>query len=154
MIEEGIKLLEKDWANEEKILIQRLLDNLNSYKSFITKSLKQDITSVLKLASNIKDDYDTLKQKVNLIQSIILNTIPQENTQENTQKNTQENTQEHTKKNTQEHTQKNTQEHTQKNTQEHIQENILKNTQENTLKNISESEPKSKNGINKLKFWN
>ena len=138
MIEEGIKLLEKDWANEEKILIQRLLDNLNSYKSFITKSLKQDITSVLKLASNIKDDYDTLKQKVNLIQSIILNTIPQENTQENTQKNTQENTQEHT----------------QKNTQEHIQENILKNTQENTLKNISESEPKSKNGINKLKFWN
>ena len=30
MIEEGIKLLEKDWANEEKILIQRLLDNLIS----------------------------------------------------------------------------------------------------------------------------
>lgn len=140
MIEEGIKLLEKDWTDEDKVLIQRLLDNLNSYKSFITKSLKQDITSVLKLASNIKDDYDTLKRKMSVIQSIISDedpNVPKKETNE-IEKETNELPVDPIAPEI----------------NENCNENVDNSTENKQDQTITESEQKLKNGISKLKFWN
>jgi hypothetical protein len=64
ILEEGNKLLSKNWLNSEKELIQRLLDSIISYKSFIPKTTKKDITELLILSNHIKEEYDELKKLV------------------------------------------------------------------------------------------
>lgn len=71
MLEHGQKLLERDWTKEDRELIRKLIDNLVSYKHFLTKTIKQDITSVLELAIHIKDNYEGLKDKLNIIESCV-----------------------------------------------------------------------------------
>jgi hypothetical protein len=64
ILEEGNKLLSKNWLTSEKELIQRLLDNIISYKSLIPKTTKKDITELLILSNHIKEEYDELKKLV------------------------------------------------------------------------------------------
>lgn len=70
MNEEITKLLIQEWAQDEKPLITKALNNLVYYKSFIPKSIKNDIIDVLKMANNIKQEYTIIKKqnqiKVNL----------------------------------------------------------------------------------------
>ena len=72
MIEESKILLEKNWNDDQKILLKKAIDNMLFYKNFITKSVKQDIASVLELSSTIKDEYDILKNKIKEINDILL----------------------------------------------------------------------------------
>lgn len=65
IMEEGNKLLSKKWLPSEKALIQRLLDNIISYKSLIPKSTKKDIQDLLILSNHVKEEYDDLKKLVN-----------------------------------------------------------------------------------------
>jgi hypothetical protein len=64
ILTEGNKLLSKNWLTSEKELIQRLLDNIISYKSLIPKTTKKDITELLILSNHIKEEYDELKKLV------------------------------------------------------------------------------------------
>lgn len=68
MIEQINKLLIQEWTPYEEILITKALNNLLYYKSFIPKSIKNDVIDILKMAINIKEDYTILKNqdKINL----------------------------------------------------------------------------------------
>lgn len=61
IINESEKLLSKNWSTEERLLIKRLLDNLISYKIFISRAVKKDIKDILILSNRIKDEYDEFK---------------------------------------------------------------------------------------------
>ena len=71
IIEEANKLLETDWSDQDKELVQRIVGNLKSYKSFIPNYLKDDITSVLIMANKIKMEYDDLLIKFKKVNCII-----------------------------------------------------------------------------------
>jgi DNA repair ATPase RecN len=63
IIDEANKLLNTDWTNDDKELVNRIIGNLKSYKSFIPSSLKDDIKAVLEMANRIKKEYDELLVK-------------------------------------------------------------------------------------------
>ena len=67
IIEQANILLETDWSQEDKELVQRIVGNLKSYKSLIPNSLKDDITSVLIMANKIKREYDELLIKFKIV---------------------------------------------------------------------------------------
>jgi hypothetical protein len=60
MINEAKNLLNHNWEEEERVLIQKVIDNLIYYKKFIPNSLKDDVKSILDMANKIKIDYDNL----------------------------------------------------------------------------------------------
>lgn len=60
MIDEAKNLLNHNWEEEERLLIQKVIDNLIYYKKFIPNSLKGDVQSILNMANKIKVDYDNL----------------------------------------------------------------------------------------------
>lgn len=60
MIDEAKNLLNHNWEEEERLLIQKVIDNLIYYKKFIPNSLKGDVQSILNMANKIKIDYDNL----------------------------------------------------------------------------------------------
>ena len=64
ILNEGEKLLAKNWSPDEYSLIKRVLDNFISYKTFMPKSLKKDIKDILHLSNHIKDEYEELKKLV------------------------------------------------------------------------------------------
>jgi hypothetical protein len=57
-------LLDKDWTDEEKVLLKKLSDNLIYYKKLIPNTLKGDIIAILKIANNIKSDYENIKLRL------------------------------------------------------------------------------------------
>lgn len=60
MIEEEFqKLLCKDWNDEEKAMIQRIMDGLLYYKKLIPKGLKTDIIAALQLCNSLKGKLET-----------------------------------------------------------------------------------------------
>lgn len=63
MDEESNKLLEKEWSEEERTLITRVLKNVLYYKKIIPKSLKNDIISALKLCNQLKKELELLKKQ-------------------------------------------------------------------------------------------
>ncbi len=71
MIEESKKLLEQNWSDEERVLIEKLLNNVKGYKSLMPKSLRMDITCMLQLAIHIKSDYDSLKKKIDELTKLL-----------------------------------------------------------------------------------
>ena len=65
MIEEHFnKLLEKDWENEEKEMIQRIMEGLLYYKKILPKTLKTDVVCAIGLCNRLKDEVEELKKKV------------------------------------------------------------------------------------------
>lgn len=62
IIDHAKLLLDKSWNEEEKVLIKKMIDNLNFYKSLIPKALKGDIIAIFDMANKIKDDHDILKE--------------------------------------------------------------------------------------------
>lgn len=64
--EEFKKLLEKDWTNEEKELVIRIMDGLLYYKRFIPKTLKDDILMAIQLCNKLKHQLENNNDKRNL----------------------------------------------------------------------------------------
>jgi hypothetical protein len=63
MIEEEFdKLLEKEWIQEEKELIEKIKAGLLYYKRLIPKSLTNDVVAALQLCNKLKDQLQELKQ--------------------------------------------------------------------------------------------
>lgn len=62
--EEMKKLLEKNWEEDEKTLINRLLENLVYYKRLMPKALKLDIIAALELCNKLKVELEDLRKKI------------------------------------------------------------------------------------------
>lgn len=55
MIEEELsRLLERQWTDEERAMINRIMDGLLYYKKLIPKALKNDVVSALQLCNRLK----------------------------------------------------------------------------------------------------
>lgn len=63
MEQECDQLLQKNWTEEQKSLIKRILENVLYYKKILPKTLKNDIISALKMCNELKDELDELKNK-------------------------------------------------------------------------------------------
>lgn len=70
IIIEGDLLLENNWTEEEKELIKRIMKNVLTYKTLMPKGLKADIVAILKLAKNVKQEYDLLKSSITDVKEI------------------------------------------------------------------------------------
>lgn len=69
MIEEELKrLTEKPWSEEERAIVQKLVDGFMYYKKLIPRTLKTDMITALQMCNNLKDKLDhlieTKKKKV------------------------------------------------------------------------------------------
>jgi len=56
-------LLQKNWSDEERALIVRLMDNVMYYKKLIPKSLKHDIFEALKMCNVLKMELEMYRSK-------------------------------------------------------------------------------------------
>ena len=66
MFEQEIKLLlMKKWNDEEKAMLNKLLDNLAYYKKLIPKSLKNDIIAALQMCNLLKIELETYRDLCN-----------------------------------------------------------------------------------------
>jgi hypothetical protein len=64
MIEEELKkLTEKPWSEEEKAIVQKLVDGFMYYKKLIPRTLKTDMITALQMCNNLKDKLDHLIEK-------------------------------------------------------------------------------------------
>jgi hypothetical protein len=64
MIEEELKkLTEKPWTEEERAIIQKLVDGFLYYRKLIPKSFKTDMISALQMCNSLKDKLDILVEK-------------------------------------------------------------------------------------------
>lgn len=57
------KLLQKEWTEDEKTLLQRIIDGLLYYKRILPKSLKNDILLALQLCNNLKDELEKYRNQ-------------------------------------------------------------------------------------------
>lgn len=67
--EEANKLLSKEWIEEEKDIVQRMIKNLLYYKKLLPKSLKQDVLAALRLCNSLKDKLDDLSKGQETLQN-------------------------------------------------------------------------------------
>jgi hypothetical protein len=64
MFEEQLEtLLQKEWSEEERILIKRLMDNVAYYKKLLPKTLKQDIFDALQMCNTLKNELEYYRTK-------------------------------------------------------------------------------------------
>lgn len=62
MIEDEVKkLLEKEWSEEERKIIQKTTDGLFYYRKLLPSSLKADVIAALQLCNKLKDELEILK---------------------------------------------------------------------------------------------
>ncbi len=54
----GDELLRRNWSDEDRLVIQRLLDSVGANKFFITKQLMNDIQEAINLCIRLKDSVD------------------------------------------------------------------------------------------------
>lgn len=54
MLKECEKLLDHEWSVEEKEILERVIKNLKYYNTFMTKTTKQDIGDIVRLAIKLK----------------------------------------------------------------------------------------------------
>lgn len=74
MIEEEFqKLLEKQWSEDERIMIQRIMEGLMYYRKLLPKSLKADVISALQLCNKLKHQLETLMAKVGELENVAEN---------------------------------------------------------------------------------
>lgn len=67
--EEFEKLLLREWIEEEREMIKRIMDGILYYKTLLPKSLKQDVISALALCNELKiklEKYEQIIQEQNL----------------------------------------------------------------------------------------
>ncbi|NBP16104.1 hypothetical protein EBU95_17230 [bacterium] len=63
MIEEELsRLLERQWTDEERAMINRIMDGLLYYKKLIPKALKNDVVAALQLCNRLKLQLEDLIQ--------------------------------------------------------------------------------------------
>lgn len=71
MIEEEFKkLLDKDWSEEERQMIQRIMEGLLYYRKILPKSLKADVVSALQLCNKLKHQLEVLVNKVAEVEDV------------------------------------------------------------------------------------
>ena len=64
MFEEELEnLLKKNWSDDERALIVRLMDNVMYYRKLIPKSLKHDIFEALKMCNVLKVELEMYRSK-------------------------------------------------------------------------------------------
>ena len=64
MFEEQLEtLLQKEWSEEERILIKGLMDNVAYYKKLLPKTLKQDIFDALEMCNTLKNELEYYRTK-------------------------------------------------------------------------------------------
>ena len=64
MFEEQLEtLLQKEWSEEELVLIKRLMDNVAYYKKLLPKTLKQDIFDALQMCNILKNELEYYRTK-------------------------------------------------------------------------------------------
>lgn len=54
-------LLQKNWSDEQRVLIKRLMDNVAYYKKLLPKSLKQDVFEALQMCNTLKNELEYYK---------------------------------------------------------------------------------------------
>lgn len=57
------ELLDNNWSNEEKEIIDRIMNGLVFFKKLIPNSLKTDIVSAIKLCNELKSENEKLKSE-------------------------------------------------------------------------------------------
>lgn len=71
MIEEEFKkLLEKEWSEEERQMIQRIMEGMLYYRKLLPKALKADVISALQLCNKLKHQLDILIAKVGELEDV------------------------------------------------------------------------------------
>lgn len=65
MIEEHFEsLLQREWGNKEKEMIQRIQDGILYYKKLLPKTLKADVIAALQLCNNLKCELELLQKRL------------------------------------------------------------------------------------------
>lgn len=65
MIEEHFqKLLEKEWEEEEKKIIEKIMEGLLYYKRILPSSFKNDVSEAIKLCNRLKEQIEELQEKI------------------------------------------------------------------------------------------
>jgi hypothetical protein len=57
------KLLQKQWSENDKQVIERIKNNSVYYQKFLSASVKKDIIHVLNMCNNIKSKYEECCKK-------------------------------------------------------------------------------------------
>jgi hypothetical protein len=61
IIEEELKkLMDKEWEEDEKQVLQKLVDGFLYYKKLIPKSFKMEVIAALQICNKLKDKLDIL----------------------------------------------------------------------------------------------
>lgn len=74
------EILTHSWKDEEKMIIEKMIYNMNSYKYLISNSMKKDIISLLDLAINVKTELELFRDKVKIIEIELHTTLTDKNT--------------------------------------------------------------------------
>ena len=64
MIEEFKKLLEKEWDEDDKKIIEKIMEGLLYYKKILPSSFKTDVSDAIKLCNRLKDQIVLLEEKI------------------------------------------------------------------------------------------
>lgn len=71
MIDEHFKiLLENNWSNDEKNMIERIMNGLLYFKKLLPKILKDDVIIALKLCNELKTENEKLKRENNELKNV------------------------------------------------------------------------------------
>lgn len=71
MIDEHFKiLLENNWSNDEKNMIERIMNGLLYFKKLLPKILKDDVITALKLCNELKTENENLKKENNELKNV------------------------------------------------------------------------------------
>lgn len=65
--EEFQKLLMKEWNEEEKQMIVRIMDGILYYKKLLPKSLKEDVICALNLCNTLKTKLENYENEIKMI---------------------------------------------------------------------------------------
>jgi hypothetical protein len=60
MHKEASILLDREWLEEEREVMKRLVDSLKYYKYMIPSALKKDILASIQMCIKLKDDLDSM----------------------------------------------------------------------------------------------
>jgi hypothetical protein len=93
MIEEEFKkLLSKEWEQQERGILEKVMDGIVYYRKLMPKALKNDVLIAIQMCNRLKDQLDTLlAEKQNKVQGETKETQTKEDQTEETQNETVEN---------------------------------------------------------------
>ncbi len=63
------KLLNREWLENEKEIIESIMTNIQYYKRLLPNSLKSEISKALVLCNDLKNELDKLKLQVEFLEN-------------------------------------------------------------------------------------